>query len=508
MGGRSRPPVLRVSRVDKHFPGVQALKAVSLEVFAGEVLALIGENGAGKSTLIKIIGGIYQPDSGTLEIEGREVQFRSVQESQRAGIAVIHQELNLVENLSIAENIYLGRQPRRTRWGLQDRRALERGAANALERVGLDVSPSTRLDRLSPGQKQLVEIAKSLSQDAKLLIFDEPTSSLSTRESERLFALIDELRNRGLAVVYISHRLGEISRLSKRVQVLRDGEEAGFLHGDEITHEAMVRLMVGRQISSHFGHERRETLSRRVVLSVRDLRLPSVPHAVSLDVHEGEILGLGGLVGAGRSELVRAIFGVDPIESGEVYVDGEPVPCHSPRQAIAAGILLVPEDRKTQGLIVDLNVGDNVTLAALARLGRFGIRRPRREADAAAAEVTRLGVRPARLSTVVKNLSGGNQQKIVLGKWLSMGGRVLILDEPTRGVDVGAKEEIYHLMSELARDGLGILMVSSEMEELIAMSDRIVVLHERRLAGELCGDEMTEENVLTLGTGGFLGARP
>ena len=502
VGSAGSLPFLAVHGVSKSFPGVQALQDVSLQVSAGEALALIGENGAGKSTLMKIVGGIYAPDHGTLEVEGKPIQFPTVQESLRAGIAIIHQELNLAENLSVAENVFLGRLPKHRWLGLSDRSRLIDGARQALDQVGLDVSPHTPLSDLSSGRKQLVEIAKALSQNARLLIFDEPTSSLSTSEAAVLFERVDELKARGIAVIYISHRLKEIPRVARRVQVLRDGRTAGFLTDEEITHDNMVQLMVGRDISKYFTHERKEDGDeRRVVLSVRDLKIASSPHRTSFDVHAGEIVGVAGLVGAGRTELVRAISGADPIESGHVEIDGCRVDIRSPRTAVDAGILLVPEDRKNEGLVLDMTVSDNISLAGLQRYARFGLADRRREHAVAVQQREQLGIRTRSLAARTTDLSGGNQQKVVLAKWLSMGGRVLILDEPTRGVDVGAKEEIYALMSRFARAGLGILMVSSEMEELVAMSDRAIVLHEGRLTGELQGEAITEENVLDLAVG-------
>lgn len=502
--GSNGPPFLAVHGISKSFPGVQALLDVHLQVSAGEALALIGENGAGKSTLMKIVGGIYTPDSGRLDVNGKAVRFPTVQDSLNAGIAIIHQELNLAENLSVAENVFLGRLPR-SRWlGIKDRRRLFDSTQHALEQVGLAVSPWTPLSELSPGRKQLVEIAKALSQNTRLLIFDEPTSSLSTNEAEVLFERIDELKARGIATIYISHRLNEIPRITRRVQVLRDGQTAGFLEDDEITHENMVQLMVGRDISKYFAHERvaaQNEGDRKAALSVRELKIASSPHPASFDVQAGEIVGVAGLVGAGRTELVRAIFGADPIESGRVEVDGRQVDIHSPRSAVAAGILLVPEDRKYEGLVLEMAVSDNISLAGLERYSRFGLADRRREHSVATEQREQLGIRTPSLAARTTHLSGGNQQKVVLAKWLSMGGRVLILDEPTRGVDVGAKEEIYALMSKFASDGLGILMVSSEMEELVAMSDRVIVLHEGRITGELQGDAITEESVLDLAVG-------
>ncbi len=517
-------PLLAVRELAKCFPGVQALRGVSLEVHAGEVLGLIGENGAGKSTLIKIIGGIHQPDEGEILVDGQPVgrisnpsglaasgrignpsYFRDVRDSIAAGIAVIHQELNLADNLSLAENIFLGRQPQRgpTWLGLCDRRALHAAAATALEQVGLHVDSRMTLAELSPGQKQLVEIAKALSQDARVLIFDEPTSSLSTHEAETLFVRIEELRSRGLGIVYVSHRLGEITRLCRRVQVLRDGAHIATLTGDEITHDKMVRLMVGRDVNHFFARdEQRATQPGEVVLRVTDLKLASSPHAVSFDVRGGEVVGVGGLVGAGRTEVLRAIFGVDPIESGQIEIAGRPCRIRCPRDAVAAGLALVPEDRKTQGLVLELGIADNVCLAIKELLARFGLVNRSAEAAAARQQAEKLRVRAPSLEVRVCNLSGGNQQKVVLGKWLATGGKVLMLDEPTRGVDVGTKEELYHLILQLAAEGCGILMVSSEMEELIAISDRVLVFHEGRLAGEVAGEKITSENIMTLAVGG------
>jgi len=499
------PSLLAARQVTKSFPGVKALRGVDLEVQAGEVLGLIGENGAGKSTLIKIIGGIYTPDAGELFIAGQPVRFRDAHDSISAGIAIIHQELNLADNLSVAENIFLGRQPTRgPRWlGLCDKPTLHAAAAESLERVGLRIDPRMTLAELSPGQKQLVEIAKALSQDARVLIFDEPTSSLSTHEAEILFERIEELKGLGLGIIYVSHRLGEITRLCRRVQVLRDGAHVGTLKGDEITRDKMVRLMVGRDVNHFFARdEQRAAQPGEIVLSVRELRVASSPHPVSFDVRAGEVVGMGGLVGAGRTEIVRAIFGVDRAAGGEIHVAGSPCCIHSPRDAVAAGLALVPEDRKTQGLVLELGIADNICLAIKEMLARFGLVNRAAEAAAAAQQAKSLRIRAPSLEAKTRNLSGGNQQKVVLAKWLSLGAKVLMLDEPTRGVDVGTKEEIYHLILQLAASGCGILMVSSEMEELIAISDRVLVFHEGRLAGELSGERVTPEQVMTLAVGG------
>jgi ribose transport system ATP-binding protein len=494
--------------VSKGFPGVQALRDVSLEVHPGEVLGLIGENGAGKSTLIKIVGGIHQPDAGELFMDGGAVIFPTVHESLAAGIAVIHQELNLADNLSLAENIFLGRQPTWGWLGLCNKQALHEQASAALAQVGLPLSPRTLLAELSPGQKQLVEIAKALSCDARLLVFDEPTSSLSTHEAETLFQRIEELKQRGIAIIYVSHRLGEIIRLAARVQVLRDGRDVGILRRDADAHEAinhdnMVRLMVGRDVKEFFARdEHAGTEIGPVLLRVRELKLAGSPHAASFDVHAGEVVGVGGLVGAGRTDVLQAVFGIQVAESGQIELAGRTCRIRSPRNAVDAGLALVPEDRKSHGLVLEQSVADNICLAVKERLARFGLVRRARERELAERQAARLRVRAASLESKVRNLSGGNQQKVVLAKWLAVDGKVLLLDEPTRGVDVGTKEEIYHLIWQLAAEGRGILMVSSEMEELIAMSDRVLVFHEGRLSGELSGEQITSENVMTLAVGG------
>jgi ribose transport system ATP-binding protein len=377
------------------------------------------------------------------------------------------------------------------------------GAEAALRQVGLPISPRVLLSDLSPGQKQLVEIAKALSRDARLLIFDEPTSSLSTHEAEILFARIEELRRRGIGMIYVSHRLGEITRLCRRVQVLRDGRDVGILRDAEITHDNMVRLMVGRDVEHFFARDEEHPAEPGpVLLRVRDLKLGSSAHPVSFDVGAGEVVGMGGLVGAGRTEVLRAIFGVDRATAGQIEVAGKPIRIRSPRDAVTAGLALVPEDRKTQGLILEQGIADNICLAIKEMLARFGLVNRPREREVSRQQADKLRVRAPSLDAKVRNLSGGNQQKVVLGKWLAVEGKVLLLDEPTRGVDVGTKEEIYHLIRQLAAEGRGILMVSSEMEELIAMSDRVLVFHEGQLAGELSGERITSENIMTLAVGG------
>ncbi len=498
-------PLLEARRICKDFPGVRALHNVDLRVGRGEVLALLGENGAGKSTLMKVLAGILPPDSGELSLDGQPVRLDSVRTAVARGIALIHQELNLADNLDVGANIFLGREPHRL--GILDRRTIDRQSGAVLRMVGLDVSPKTVVATLPIGKQQLVEIAKALSVNARLLIMDEPSSSLSAKETETLFGVVRELRSRGVSVIYISHRLGEVEALADRVVVLRDGENAGELRRGEIDHDRMVRLMVGRDIAQFYG--RRARGAGPPVLESVDLETPAhAGYRLNFSVRAGELVGLAGLVGAGRTELLRVLFGVERALGGELRIAGRPVAFRSPADAIRAGIALVPEDRKQAGLIVDMTVRQNLSLAALRRhRRRFGLLNRRHERSLADAMIRRLNIKTPHAGQVVRFLSGGNQQKVVLGKWLSMQPRVLLLDEPTRGIDVGSKEEIYELMEQLAADGVAILFVSSEMEEILGMSDRVLVMHEGRLSGELGRAELSEESIMHLATGGARAAR-
>ncbi len=491
--------LLQAEALTKRFPGVTALDRVELSLRRGEVLAVIGENGAGKSTLMKILAGVQRPDAGRVLLDGRAVEVRSVHEALELGIALIHQELNLAENLDVGANVFLGREPRR--WGFLDRAATERDARRYLDMVGLDVSPRVLVERLPIGRKQLVEIAKALATSARILIMDEPTSSLSQHEAETLFRVIKDLRGRGVSVIYISHRLREVEELADRVTVLRDGRNAGELTGADIRPDRMVSLMVGRDVSLFEGRLPRSL--GEPVLEVRDLVVPSNPrHPLSFTVRAGEIVGVAGLVGAGRSEMLHALFGIEPARGGSVRIGGVPVRLCSPRDAIAAGMALVPEDRKEQGLILEMTVRQNIGLPSLRRHCRAGgfLNREQERRDAAAM-VQKLRIRPADDTKVVLTLSGGNQQKTVLAKWLLLRPRVLLLDEPTRGVDVGAKEEIYHLIEETAAAGAAVLFVSSELPEVLGIADRILVMHEGRLTGELGREGASEEAVMQLATG-------
>jgi ribose transport system ATP-binding protein len=468
----------------------------------GEIVALIGENGAGKSTLMKVLGGVHQPDEGSIEVGGKPVAIRGVKDAIAAGIGFIHQELNVLDNIDVAGNVFLGREPLvGGPLRLIDSKRMRCDARPFLERLGLAIDGGTPLSRLSLAQRQMVEIAKALSLDAKILIMDEPTSSLTLTETERLIEVAKDLRAHGVSVIYISHRLGEVRELADRVVALRDGANAGGLSKAEITHDAMVRLMVGRDIAREKPAEAVE--GRPVRLSVSGLRTARYPNqAVSFDVRAGEILGFAGLVGAGRSEVAQAVFGVDRMLAGTLTLDGEPLSVKSAADAIAKGVYLAPEDRKKSGLIVDMAIGQNITLPAMPRYSACGLIRGGAERAAAEKASRALNVKTPSVDFLAKNLSGGNQQKVVLAKWLSLSPKVLIFDEPTRGIDVGAKAEIYELMRGLAGEGVAILMVSSDMEEVLGLSDRVAVMHEGRITGILPGSEADEESVMRLAVGG------
>lgn len=496
-----RPLLLDVQNVSKQFPGVRALDGVSLSLAAGEVLALVGENGAGKSTLMKILAGVYQPDGGEIRIDGQPVRLTDVNVSMAAGISLIHQELNLAENLGAAANIFLGREQLAGRFLLK-KGSMAKVAADLLRRVGLpDGLANVPVGRLAPGQKQLVEIARALSLKARVIIMDEPTSSLTQKETDRLYEVIDDLRASGVSIIYISHRLAEVKRLADRVTVLRDGRNAGDLPKAEINHENMVRLMVGRDLKSFYPRTERQRSATPVLVveQVCYAHGPTTP--VSFQLHGGEIVGMAGLVGAGRTELAEALFGVRTITAGTMTLDGTPLRPKHPSEAIQRGLLMAPEDRRLNGLVLEKGVGFNFSLPNMKLLSRAGLVARGKEKAQGQQLRERLRVKTPSLAQVVGFLSGGNQQKVVLGKWLARKPKVLILDEPTRGVDVGARSEIYSLMDQLAHEGVAILMISSDLEEVLGMSDRVLVLHEGRLSGEVPRAALSEEAIMRLATG-------
>jgi len=501
--GVARTPQLEVRGLCKQFPGVRALHQVSLKLHQGEVLALIGENGAGKSTLMKILAGVQPADSGEYHIEGKPVAFQNVRDALASGIALIHQELNLAANLDLAANIFLGREP--GKFGFVDDKAVHSGAGQYLKRVGLNLPTETLVGDLPIGKQQLVEIAKALSCDARVLIMDEPTSSLSQKETETLFEVVHDLREQGISVIYITHRLSEVKTLADRVTVFRDGKNAGDLSREEIDHGAMVQLMVGRELSEFYDRKIHEP--GEVVLKLDKVRSPAHPHTeISLQIRTGEVVGVAGLVGAGRTELLETIFGVTPALGGTMKIGGEPIHPQSPQEAISAGMALVPEDRKLHGLVLPMTVRENASLASLNRDQKSGLLNFEAEKEVATEAVDQLQIKTPHLDQIARLLSGGNQQKIVLGKWLALKPRLLMLDEPTRGIDVGAKREIYKLMEKLAGEGIAILFVSSEMEEVLGMADRALVMHEGAIAGELKRNELCEETVMQLATGTSLAA--
>jgi ribose transport system ATP-binding protein len=494
-------PFLRLTGVRKSYPGVVALAGFDMDVRQGEVIGLVGENGAGKSTLMKILGGVTQPDSGTIEIDGVAHDRLGVGASMQAGIAFVHQELNLFENLDVAANVFFGREPRIGRLlNLVDERRMRREVLPLLKRVGATFSPETPVAKLSLAQQQMVEIAKALSVNARLVIFDEPTSSLPLAETQKLLGVIAGLKAEGIAVIFISHRLHEIEVACDRVVVLRDGMIAGRLEKAEISHDRLVKLMIGRDLKGFYNPP--DAARSDLVLSVQGVRTAAYPRVpVDLDLYRGEILGLAGLVGAGRTELSRAIFGIDRTYGGAIVMDGKPVVMKTASDAVARGIYLVPEDRKGAGLLLEFTIAENISLPNLQAYANFALVTTAAERRQAERSQAALGIKAPTVTTRTGTLSGGNQQKVVLAKWLAMKPRVMIFDEPTRGIDVGAKAEIYRLMRQLTDAGVAVLMISSDMEEVIGVSDRIAVMHEGRISGILERNQFSEENVLLLAVG-------
>lgn len=498
--GRRAEPLLRASGLTRRFPGVLALDDVGLVGHAGEVLALVGENGAGKSTLLKLLAGVDQPDGGEMHFGGAPWRPATPRAAAAGGVALVHQELCLAENLSAAANISLGREPRR--FGFVKRARVREIARTALDRVGALFDPESLVASLSAGERQLVEIAKGLAEEARVLILDEPTSSLTMRETERLFEVVKKLRAEGVLVIYVSHRLGEVLELADRAIVLRDGKNAGELEGETLTRAGLVRSMVGREEAAVRARSF-ESGAGSPALQLEALRTEDWPsRSVNLSVAPGEIVGLAGLVGAGRTELLETIFGLRAAQGGAVRLGGEAFAPAGPRGAIAAGVALVPEDRKEHGLLLEDPVRVNLALATLASRRRGPLVDGAAERAAAEAAVGRLGIRTSSIEQVAGTLSGGNQQKVVIGRWLETAPRVLLLDEPTRGVDVGAREELYALLEDLASSGLSVLFASSDLEELLRLADRIVVMHEGAIAGELPRSEANETRVMELATGG------
>jgi ribose transport system ATP-binding protein len=498
--------VLEMRGIDKSFPGVHALRSVDLEVRAGEIVGLVGENGAGKSTLVKILSGAYQRDAGTVAVGGDVIEVASPHDMIRRGVAVIYQEPSMAPHLSVAENIFMGRLPT-TRRGLVDRRRLEEESLVVAERLGMRIDPGAIVGSLSVARRQMVEIARALSRDARLIVLDEPSAVLGDAELDGLFGVMRRLAERGVAFVYISHRLNEVFRITDRVVVMKDGRVVTTAPTDELDAERLVQLMVGREVGHIYGERQAApppaappAPPRQPALEVRGLTRAGVFRDIDLNVAPGEILGIAGLAGSGRTEVLRAIHGADPIDAGEIRIDGRPVRIASPHQAIRLGIGLLTEDRKADGLLLRQSVAANVTLARMRAIAPAGVIDRRRERRTVRGHIDRLTIRTPGPATLVRALSGGNQQKVIFAKWLHAECRVLLIDEPTRGVDVGAKREIYALLRDLAAHGVAIVMVSSELPEVIGLSDRVMVMREGRISAELAITDATEERIMANAT--------
>ncbi len=492
-------PRLQLDHINKSFPGVNAVQDVSLAVMPGEVLALAGENGAGKTTLMNVLNGVIQADSGTISLDGEAVTITSPRHALDLGITMIHQELALIPELTVGQNIFLGREPRRGVRGLIDWKKLYADAQIEIDRLGLPLSARSKIVDLSIAQQQLVEIAKALSYRARLIVLDEPTSALTEREAETLFKLVRALRDSGVALIYISHRMEEIFALSDRVAVMRDGRLVGVAPTRELNADKIVQWMVGRELKEFYP--KADTSQGEVVLKATGLKRGTELDGVDIELRRGEIVGLSGLVGAGRTFVARALFGADRLDAGEIYIDGQRVNLRSPRDAIRLGIGLVPEDRKTQGVFLGQSVRSNVSVGLLAQFSRFGWLIYRRVEQLVKEMIQRLGVRTPTPAQRVKNLSGGNQQKVVIARWLALNPKVLILDEPTRGIDVAAKADVHALMNDLAAQGMAILMVSSELPEVLGVSDRVLVMRAGRIVGEFTRAEATQDKIMRAATG-------
>ena len=493
----SSKPTIELINIYKSFGSTRVLEGVSLPLFPGEVHSLMGENGAGKSTLVKIMAGLHLPDKGAIRMDGREVLFRSTAQAQHAGVSVIYQEPTLFRDLSIAENVFMHRQPK-TRYGWIDYGEMNRAVSGHLRQLGVSLRPEDPVLGLSIADQQIVEIIKALTFEAKVLIMDEPTAALSVEEVKRLFDVTQRLRDRGVAIMFVSHRLEEVFAISQRITVMRDGQVVGSAPVREWTTEEVIRKMVGRSLDALYPKENVE--AGEVVLRVRNLRRAGVFKDISFEVRRGEIVALAGLVGAGRSEVARAIFGIDPLDSGEVSVNGTDLRNHTAQDAMAAGIGFVPEDRQQQGLVMEMTVTRNATLTVLPLVQRLGFVSRDKERQIAAQWTERMRLK-GHIDEPVNILSGGNQQKVVLAKWLATQPKMLIVDEPTRGVDVGAKSEVHRTLSRLAKDGMAIIMISSDLPEVIGMADRVLVMHEGKLTAELPRSEATEEAIMFAATG-------
>ncbi|MDA5109213.1 sugar ABC transporter ATP-binding protein [Brevibacillus thermoruber] len=492
--------LLEMKEISKSFPGVKVLDGVQLNLKRGEVLALMGENGAGKSTLMKILGGIYQRDGGTIVVKGQTQENMTPDIAAKRGIAIIHQELNLIPHLSVMENIFLGREFTYGKSGFVNWSRMRTEAKRWLEQLAIDLDPATPVGELSVGQQQMIEIAKALSMQADILVLDEPTAALTNREIDALFDVIAALKRKGVGMIYISHRMEEIFQISDRITVLRDGRYVGTVRTAETSLDELVKMMVGREITDRFPKVEVKPGEER--LRMENLTVRGKLSGISFSVRSGEIVGVAGLMGAGRTEMAKALFGAERIDGGAIFVDGKPVRISQPIDAIRAGIALVTEDRKEEGLVLPLSVRENIALPNLAKLASLGVMNRRAEQALSDETIRRLLIKTAGGEQAAGSLSGGNQQKVVIGKWLATQPKILILDEPTRGVDIGAKKEIYDIMNRLAQEGVAILMISSELPEVLGMSDRVLVMHEGRITGSFSRAEATQELIMHAATGG------
>jgi len=499
-GNSNHDVILEVRNVSKSYPGVKALDRVSFDLRRGEVHALVGENGAGKTTLMKILSGVFEAEEGEILYKGESISFTDVTQASKAGIAIIYQELNLIPHLSVAANIFIGREPR-TRFGTLDEKKMNTETKKILGRLNITLDPTTLINQLPVSKQQMVEIAKAISFESEVLIMDEPTSALTESEIDELFSIIQNLRDDGVAIIYISHRLEELNQIADRISIFRDGCWVSTDDYEDIELDEIVNRMVGRKLENKFP-PKKNIPTKEKLLEVRNIVRKGVIHDISFDLYQGEILGIAGLMGAGRSELVRAIFGADPIDSGDVYMNNERVSIKSPAEAIKAGIAYLPENRKEEGVAVTMQLDENITMADVPRISRrFGLLSRKQEEEIAQHYVNELLIRTPSVHQVVNHLSGGNQQKVVVSKWLFCNSKILIFDEPTRGIDVGTKYAIYEFIEKLAREGRGVIVISSDLPEVLGLTDRLLVLHEGHLVATLNTAEVTPDEVLNYAAG-------
>ena len=495
-----RTPMLKMVGVSKSFPGVKALDNVSLMAYGGEVTALMGENGAGKSTLMKILSGVYKKDEGKIFIEGREVEVKGIKSAEEAGITIIHQELSVLNNLTVSENIFLGNEKHSKFTGRINKKLLDERSKMVLEQIGCDIDPNRLVSTLNVGEKQMIEIAKALTKNARIIIMDEPTTALTDVETENLFKVIENLRKKGIAIIYISHRMEEIFKICHRVEVLRDGKYAGSAEIKDIDNDKLIAMMVGRTIEDQFPY--RDVKKGDLALEVKNLSCKEGVKGASFTLRKGEILGIAGLMGSGRTELAKTIFGEYKKTSGEISLNGSPININCISDAINNGICYLSEDRKKEGCILGMSVGENMTLCNLKKYeNKFKSLDKKEEAKDIEYYIKKINIKTPNKEQFIKNLSGGNQQKVILAKWLMLSPEVLIIDEPTRGIDVGAKKEIYELLNELKASGKAIIMISSDLPEVLGISDRIMVMSEGRISGELNRDEANQESIMKLAVG-------